>query len=224
MKILTYGKSPRSGSRNVWTRIKNVDGARHLSKFGIFSARFKLFPVAIGDHGRNLVISLWCGGDKATINGVVAWRLIPTQKSPCTKIRCESSSLNFLRSRLHSPRQLSSKGPNYQRGVLLIFTAAIEGHFEGKAPREFHQFGLVLARQCPGSLVTSNQEQTSLPVLPISWSPTLFSGCGPVGQPPVPWTEKNWNVAIFFRRGGHCCRLDLVGRKIFWFFWAACKS
>ena len=29
----------------------------------------KLFPVAIGEHGRNLVISLW-PGDKATINGV----------------------------------------------------------------------------------------------------------------------------------------------------------
>ena len=27
-------------------------------------------------------------------------------------------------------------------------------------------------------------------VLPISWSPTLFSGSGPVGLPAVPWTEK----------------------------------
>ena len=24
----------------------------------------------------------------------------------------------------------------------------------------------------------------------MSWSPTLFSGFGPVGLPPVPWTEK----------------------------------
>ena len=39
--------------------------------FGIFSARSKLFPVAIGDHRRNLIISLW-PGDKATINGVAA--------------------------------------------------------------------------------------------------------------------------------------------------------
>ena len=36
-----------------------------------FSARSKWFPVAIGDHGRNLVISFW-PGDKATINGVAA--------------------------------------------------------------------------------------------------------------------------------------------------------
>jgi len=34
-------------------------------------ARSKLFPVAIGDHERNLVISLW-PGDKATISGVAA--------------------------------------------------------------------------------------------------------------------------------------------------------
>jgi len=38
---------------------------------GIFSARSKWFPVAIGDHGRNLAISLW-PGDKATINGMAA--------------------------------------------------------------------------------------------------------------------------------------------------------
>jgi len=24
----------------------------------------------------------------------------------------------------------------------------------------------------------------------MPWSPTLFSGSGPVGLPPVPWTEK----------------------------------
>jgi len=30
------------------------------------------------------------------------------------------------------------------------------------------------------------------------WSPNLISGCGPVGLPRVPWTEKNnWKFAIF---------------------------
>jgi len=36
MKIWTCGSSPLSGSRNAWTRIKNVNGASRLSKFGIF--------------------------------------------------------------------------------------------------------------------------------------------------------------------------------------------
>jgi len=38
MKIWTCGISPRSGSPNAWTRIKNVNGASHLSKFWNFSA------------------------------------------------------------------------------------------------------------------------------------------------------------------------------------------
>ena len=57
--------------QNAWTPMKNVHGASRLSKFEIFSARSKWFPLAIGDHGRNLVISLW-PGEKATINGVAA--------------------------------------------------------------------------------------------------------------------------------------------------------
>jgi len=36
MKICTCGSSPRNGSRNTWTRIKNVNDASRLSKFRIF--------------------------------------------------------------------------------------------------------------------------------------------------------------------------------------------
>jgi len=95
-------------------------------------------------------------------------------------------------SRRHHPHWLSSKGPNYQRAVLIISAGAIEGHFEGKTPREVHQGGLVLARQCPGSPGTCNPKETGLPGFPVSWSPTLFSRSGPIGLPPVPWTKNNW--------------------------------
>ena len=67
MKIWTCGSSPQSRSQNAWKR----NGASCLSNFVIFSVRSKWFPIAIGDHGQNLVISLW-PGDKATINGVAA--------------------------------------------------------------------------------------------------------------------------------------------------------
>jgi len=68
-------------------------------------------------------------------------------------------------------------------------------------------------------------EVTGLPGLPMSWSPTLFSGPGLVGLPPVPWTEKTTERSPFFvQRGGNCCRGDLVGRTNFWFFLVACKS
>jgi len=37
--------------------------------------------------------------------------------------------------------------------------------------------------------------------------------------------KTNESSSFFVRRGGHCCRGDLVGRKNFWFFfWVACKS
>jgi hypothetical protein len=36
----------------------------------------------------------------------------------------------------------------------------------------------------------NNLEETGPPGLPMSWSPTLFSRSGPVGLPPVLWTEK----------------------------------
>jgi len=106
-----------------------------------------------------------------------------------------------------------------QRGVLRISACTIEGHFERKTPREGHQGGLALARQRHGSPGTFNPEETGLPGLTVSWSPTLFCGSGPVGLPPVPWTEKTIDRSPFFvRRGGHCCRGDLVGRTMFWIF------
>ena len=110
-----------------------------------------------------------------------------------------NSCLDLLGSRRHPPHWLSSKGPNYQHGVLLISAGAIEGHFEGKTQQEGHQGGLVLAQQCSGSPGTCNPGETGLPGLPVSWSPTLFSGSGPIGLPPVTWTEKNnyWKVTIF---------------------------
>jgi hypothetical protein len=61
------------------------------------------------------------------------------------KICWKFSRLDFLGSRPHPPHRLSSKGPNYQRGVLLISAGATEGHFEVKTPREVQQGVLVLA-------------------------------------------------------------------------------
>jgi len=134
------------------------------------------------------------------------------KNSEC-KIPVVKFSPRFFGTKTASSSSISSKRSNYQRGVLLISAGAIEGHFEGKTPREVHQGGIVLARQCSGSPYTCNPEETGLPGLPVSWSPTLFSASGPVGLPPVPWTEKTIERSPFFvRRGGHCCRGDLIGR------------
>jgi len=60
------------------------------------------------------------------------------------------------------------------------------------AGREGQQGGFILARQCPGSPGTCNPEETGLPGLPMSWSPTLFFGSGPVRLPFVTWTAKQF--------------------------------
>jgi len=100
---------------------------------------------------RRLINNHWSGG--ITIHPA------PHQKIPSAKNCWKSSRPDFLKSRRHTPHWLCSKGPNYQRGVLPIFADASEGHFEGKTPREGHQGGLVLARQCLGSPGTCNSKK-----------------------------------------------------------------
>ena len=144
------------------------------------------------------------------------------QKIPSAKIRWKSSRLDFLGSVQHPPLWLSSKGPNHQGGVLLISAGAIEGHFEGKTPREGHQGGLVLARQCPGSPGTCSPEETGLPGLPtypiLQIWPRQTTTCS------LDW-KNNRNVAIFRPTR----RLMLPPRpgsadNLLNFFWVACKS
>ena len=135
-------------------------------------------------------------------------------------------TLIFWDQEQHPPHWLSSKGPNYQCRVLLISAGAIEGHFEGKIPREGHQGGLVLAWQCPGSPGTCNPEENGLPGFPVSWSPALFCTSGLIGLPFVAWTEKiNWKIAIFCP-----VRRSLLPWRPGWMdnllnsFWVVCKS
>ena len=110
--------------------------------FGIFSARYKWFPVVRDwwpwtkpsyiSMTRRQSNNEWSGGIAAH----------PAPKFPSAKICWKSSRLDFLGSRGHPPHWLSSKGPNYEREVLLISAGAIEGYFEGKTLREGHQWGL----------------------------------------------------------------------------------
>ena len=113
------------------------------------------------------------------------------------KIRSKICRLDLVASRLHHPHWLSSKEPVCHYGVLLISGDIIEGRFEGEMWLEILQYILVLAWQHPGSPVTCNTAETGLAELPLSLSPSLFSGSGPVWLQPFPWTEENWKVSIF---------------------------
>jgi len=151
IKIWTSGSSPRSGSRNAWTRIKNINGASRLSNLWNFFGAIQIIScrdrwpwskpgyITMTQEAKQQSMEWWHSGS-------------PRPKTiPSAKISWKSTRLDFLESRRHPPHWLSSKGPNYQRGVLLISAGAIDGHFDGKTPRESqgHQGGRVLARQCP---------------------------------------------------------------------------
>jgi len=191
-----------------------------------FSARSKWFPVAIGDHGRNLVISLW-SGDRATIIGVTAWRLTPSQKIPSAKIRRKSSRLNFLGSRRHRPHWLSYKRPNCERGVLLVLISAgaIEGHFEGNTPRKGPKGVLFLHDSVPAHRALAVQNKLAY----LGFQCLDHPPCSPDHRRRTTTCsldgKNNWKVAIF-----RPMRRSLLPRRpgrtdtLLNLFWVACKS
>ena len=72
-------------------------------------------------------------------SGGIAAHPAPSQKIPSAKTLWKNCRLDFVASRWQPSHWLSSKGPNHQRGVLLISGGVIEGHFESKTLREIHQ-------------------------------------------------------------------------------------
>ena len=147
------------------------------------------------------------------------WRhsgLSRPKNSKC-KNPLEKFSPRFLGSRRHPLHWLSSKGPNYQRGVLLISAGAFEGHFEGKTQWEFHQGFLVHAPKFLASLGTCNPEETDPSGPPVSWSPTYPPDVAPSDYHLFLGLKEKIGSSPFFVRRGICsCRGDLVGRTTFW--------
>jgi len=82
-------KSPNADQKRQWSQ-----SSEQLSEFFRRDSN-DFLSGAIVDHGRNLVISLW-SGDKATINGVAAWRLTSPPKNTSSKFRWKSSCLDFF--------------------------------------------------------------------------------------------------------------------------------
>jgi len=195
MKIWTCGSSPRSGSRNAWTRIKNVKGASRLGNFWNFFWRVQMIscrdwrpwtkPGYYITMTRRQSNNQWSGGTAAHTAPKYSECKNPLEKfSPrFSGIKTASSSLTIFQNAKLSTRRITHLCWCDWRTFWRKNAAA-------RSPRG--------SRQCPSSPGPCNPEETSLPGFPMSWSPTLFSGSGPVGLPPVTWTEKNnWKVAIF---------------------------
>ena len=98
----------------------------------------------------------------------------------------------------------------YYSSLLVQLKDILKESAAGRSPRR--SYSCTMPR-LTGHLQPRRNRQ---PGLPMSSSPILFSGSGPIGLPPVPWTEKTIARSPFFvRRGGQCCRRPLVGRTTF---------
>ena len=165
-----------------------------------------------------MVISLW-PGDKERINGVAHSGTPRPQKFRVQKSAGKFLASNLFRTRQHTPHWLSSNGPNYQQGVLLISAGAIEGHFEGKT-------------QTAGRSPRGSCSCTTMPQLTVhlqtrrNWRPWASNVL--ITHPILQiWPRRNTTCSLelktiecspfFVRRGGNCCRGHLVGRTTYWF-------
>ena len=210
MKIWTCGSSPRSGSCNAWTRIKNVNGVNRLSNFRNFFGAIQMiscrdwWPRTKPGYitmTRRQSNNQWSGGIAAH----------PAPKNSECKNPLEKFSLWFFGLRWHPPQTINA---DYYSSLLVQLRNILKEKRRGKVTK-----GVLILHENAPFTGTCYPEESGLPGLPMSRSPTLFSGSGLIGLPPVPWTEKTIERWPFFdRRGGHFCRGDLVGRTTFWFF------
>ena len=129
--------------------------SEQLLKF--FLAWSKWFPVMIGDHGWNLYITMTRRQSNNQWSGGIAAH--PAQKILSAKICWNSSRLDFLGSRRHPSHRLSFKGPDYQRGVLLISAGASEGYFEGNGSGNFTKGILFLHNNVPAYRAHATQKK-----------------------------------------------------------------
>jgi len=202
----TCGSSPRSGSRNAWTRIKNISGTSRLSNFWNLSGVIQM--VSCRDWWpwtkpgyitmtRRQSNNRWSGG-------------IAAQPAPRNS-ECKNPPEKF------SPWFFWD-----QNGILLIDylpkgeTINTEYHSSllmqlkdilKEKLREFTK-GVLFLHECPGSPGTCNLEETDLPGLPITHPILRICPCRTTICS-LDW--KNWKVAIF-----RPTRRSLLPRKPGW--------
>ena len=146
-------------------------------------------------------------------SGGIAAQPVP-KNSECKK-PLESFSPRFFGIKTASS-SLSSKGPNYQRGVLLISASASEGHFEAKMPQEGHQGVLFLHNNAPAHRALATQKKLAHLGFQCLDQPPYSPDLAPSDYHLFPGLKKTIEKSPFLVQcRGHCCHGDLVGRTTF---------
>ena len=218
MKTGTCRSFPRSGSQNAWRWIKNVNGASRLSNFWNFFGTVQMIPC------RNW----WPWTKPSYITMVlkqsnVQWNVDiashPDPKNSECKNPLEKFSPRFFGIKMVSFSLIIFQTAKLSTRSIIYLCWCNWRRFLRKSATARSPRGSCSCTTIP-RLTGYLQHRRNWPAgFPVFWSPTLFSGSGPIALPPVTWTEKRIERSLFFfRRRGHSCRGDLVLLKKFRIF------
>ena len=218
MKIWTCRSSPRSGSRNAWTRIKNVNGASRLSNFCNFFIAIQMiscrdwWPWTKSGYitmTRKQSNNQWSGG-------IVAH---PAPKNSGSKNPLEKFSHRFFGIKSASPSLIIFQRVKLStRSIIHLcwynWRTFCRKNAAGRSPR-----GSCSSTKMP-RLTGHLQPRRNWP----TWSSSVLVThpilrIWPRRTTTVPWTEKKNKISPFFiRRRGHCCHGELDRRTNFRIF------
>jgi hypothetical protein len=117
---------------------------------------------------------------------------------------------------MNIPYLLSSKGPNYQRGILITSVGAIEVHLEKTRHWKVTKMALFLHDNVPSHRVISNQKMLAYPGFHSLDHPANYNHLAPSVYQLIPEIKSTYKIlSIFVRHGCHFCRVDLYGRTNF---------
>ena len=212
MNIWTCESSPRSGSRNAWTRSKNVNGDTRLSKFwNIFGA---IEMISFSDCWP------WTKPGYITMtrrqsSGGTAAHPVP-KKNPSAKIPWKTTRLDSFGSRRHPPHWLSSKGQTNAEYNLSLLVQLREVLREKRRVNLTKRF-LIFHDNAPPHRSIATQKRLSYLGFQCLHHPPYSPDLAPSDYHLFRGLKVNWKSSFFVRRKAHCCRRDLVGRTNCWF-------
>ena len=219
MKIWTCGSSPPSGSRNAWTRIKNVNGASRLSNFGFFVGAIQMISCRARLVTMDETWSYHC--DLETKQQSMEWR---HSGSPCPK---KSECKNLLAQVLASifwdqdgillidylPKGQTINA-EYYSSLLVQLKDILKEKLRGNVAKGV----LYLRDSTPAHRALATQKKLAYLSFQFLDHPPYFPDLAPSDYHLFPGLKKTITRPTFYVwRGGHSCG-DLVGRTTSWIF------
>ena len=216
---LDIRKLSASGSRNAWTRIKNVKGASCLSNFWNFFGTIQMISCLDWwlwtKYGyitmtRRQSNNQWSGGIAAH----------PAPKFPSAKTRWKSFRLDFFGIKAASSIFIIFQKVKLSTRSIIHLCWCNWGTFRRKNAAESSPRGSCSCTTIPrltGHLLPRIYWPTWASYIlitkrPLRICPRRTTTCS------LDWKKTIEKSSFFVRRGCHCCRRDLVRRTNFWFF------